>query len=172
MRLSLKVNGDLRVMAAVNGPGYLSAHVNMHNRPQENDHSKRVRIVGIQTLETETVQFNWPEFGLQEGDTVELHLFGDGEGDPPAETRRSAESPKNLFSNPELASEVLLTVSNFERQLIEIMGKSKGIEPEDEHKRFARAVGEILAQLGDSLLYPIYRRHKQFVPDDLKGELL
>lgn len=172
MRLSLKVNGNPCIVAAVNGPGYLNAHLNMRDRPKENDYSNVVRIGGIQTLETETVQLNWPKFDLQKGDTVELSLLSDGGSDPPTETRRSTESPKNLFSNPELAKEVLLTVSNFERQLMEIMGKSKNTESEDEHKRFARAVGEVLAQLGDSFLYPIYRRHKQLVPDELKGELL
>jgi hypothetical protein len=34
------------------------------------------------------------------------------------------------------------------------------------------AVGRVVWELGDSLLYPIYRRHKELVPDELKGELL
>jgi hypothetical protein len=67
MRLSLKVNGNPRVVAAVRGPGYLSAHLNLHERPKDNDHSKTVRVVGIQTLETETVRFEWPEFNLSSG---------------------------------------------------------------------------------------------------------
>ena len=172
MRLSLKINGNPRAVAAVNGPGYLNAHLNMHVRPKDNDYSKIVRLVGSRTLETETVQLNWPNFDLQEGDTVELHLLNDGESDPPTEIRRSTESPKNLFSSVELASEVLSGVSAFERQLMQILEKSKNTESVEEHKRFARATGEVLAQLGENLLYPIYRRHKQLVPNELKGELL
>jgi hypothetical protein len=172
MRLSLKVNGSPRVVAAVDGPGYLSAHLNLHDRPKDNDYSKRVSVVGIQTLETETVRSEWPEFDLQVGDTAELSLLNDGAGDPPSAVRRSSESPQNLFSNPELAREVLSVVSDFESRLMQMLDKSKGIESADEHKRFALAVGYVLAQLGDSLLSPIYRRHKELVPDSLKGELL
>jgi hypothetical protein len=172
MRLSLKVNGSPRVVAAVNGPGYLSAHLNLCERPKDNDYSKVVRIVGFQTLETETVRFNWPEFDLQVGDTAELRLLADGEGDEPIAVRRSSESPQNLPSNRELASDVLSVVSAFESRLMEMVDKSKNTESADEHKRFTLAVGHVLAQLGESLLSPIYRRHKELVPDELKGELL
>lgn len=87
MRLSLKVNGNPRVVAAVNGPGYLSAHLNLCERPKDNDYSKTVRVVGIQTLETETVRLEWPELVLQVGDTAELSLLNDGEGPVPSEDR-------------------------------------------------------------------------------------
>jgi len=172
MRLSLKVNGNARVVAAVNGPGYLSAHLNLCERPKANDYSKTVRVVGIQTLDTETVRFEWPEIALQMGDTAELSLLNDGVGDPPSTVRKSSESPQNLFSNPELASEVLSVVSDFESRLMQMLDKSKASESAEEHKRFALAVGHVAAQLGESLLSPIYRRHKDLVPDGLKGELL
>jgi hypothetical protein len=172
MRLSLKVNGSPRVVAAVNGPGYLSAHLNLCERPKDNDYSKSVRVVGFQTLETETVRLEWPEFDLQVGDTAELTLLDDGEGDPPSSVRNSSESPQNLFSHPELAREVLSMVSDFESRLMQMLDKSKTIESAEEHKRFALAVGYVVARFGDSLLSPIYRRHKELVPDSLKGELL
>lgn len=172
MRLSLKVNGSPRVVAAVSGPGYLSAHLNLRERPKDNDYSKTVNIVGTQTLETETIRFEWPEFSLQVGDTAELNLLNDGAGDPPSAVRKSSESPNNLFSHPELAREVLSVVSDFESRLMQMLDKSKAVESAEEHKRFALAVGYVLAQLGDSILSPIYRRHKELVPDGLKGELL
>jgi len=172
MRLSLKVNGTPRVVAAVNGPGYLSAHLNLHDRPKENDHSKTVRVVGFETLETETVRLEWPEFDLQVGDVAELNLLNDGEGDPPSSVRKSSESPQNLFSRPDLAKEVLSVVSEFESRLMQALDKSKTIESAEEHRRFALAVGRVVVGLGDSLLSPIYRRHKELVPDHIKGELL
>jgi hypothetical protein len=42
MRLSLSVNGSTRVIASLAVPGYLSAHLNMHDRPNESDYSKKV----------------------------------------------------------------------------------------------------------------------------------
>jgi len=172
MRLALKVNGSPRVVAAVNGPGYLSAHLNLREHPKDNDYSKTVRVVGTQTLETETVRFEWPEFDLQVGDTAEVSLLNDGAGDPPSTVRKSSESPQNLFSHPELAREVLSVVSDFESRLMQMLDKSKAIESAEEHKRFALAVVHVVTQLGDSLLSPIYRRHKELVPDGLKSELL
>jgi hypothetical protein len=172
MRLSLKVNGIPTLVAAVNGSGYLSAHVNLSERPKENEHSKLVRIVGTETHESETVRLSWPEMKLQIGDTVELGVLSDGESDPPAKIRNSSESPNNLFSHLELAREVVSIVSTFDAQLMQLLNKSKDTELEHEHKKFALAVGHVLAQLGDSLLYPIYRRHKELMPDELRGELL
>jgi hypothetical protein len=172
MRLSLNVNGRPRVIAAVNGPGYLSAHLNLHERPKDNDYSKSVRVAGTQTLETETVRFDWPKVDLHHGDIVELRLLDDGEGDAPSAVRRSSESPVTLFSHPELASELLSLVSEFEAHLMQLVDKSEKTESADEHKGFTNAVGHVLTELGDRFLYPIYRRHKELVPDELKGELL
>ena len=55
MRLSANVNGTARVLAAVDGPGYLSAHLNAHDRPKDGDNSKTLQIKGIQTLDAETI---------------------------------------------------------------------------------------------------------------------
>ena len=67
MRLSLKVNGNPRVVAAVDGAGYLSAHLNMRDRPKDNGYSKVVQIVGTQTLETETVHLKLAEIRSSRG---------------------------------------------------------------------------------------------------------
>jgi hypothetical protein len=172
MRLSLKVNGISRFIASCDGPGFLGAHLNLHERPKENDYSKRIRVGGTQTLETETVRFDWPEIDLQIRDIVELQLLDDGEGDAPSAVRRSSELAGNLFSQQELAREVLSLVGEFEGRLMRLVNKSEKAEPAHEHKRFTNAVANVLVEIGNRLLYPIYRRHKNLVPDELKGELL
>ena len=172
MRLSLSVNGRSRFVASLPGPGYLSAHLNMHNRPKENDRSTQVRIVGTDTADTETVRLAWPEVQLEVGDVVQLEILPDGEGDPPSEVRRSSEAPSNLLTNTKLAKELLDIVSKFEARLMKLLSQSEKAEPADEHKKFKWAVGAILWELGVHLLYPVYRRHKDLIPDDLKGELL
>src|SRR2546425_12408611 len=97
MRLSLSVNGAHPVIASVSGPGFLSAHLNIHDRPKEDDHSIKVRISGHQTAETETISMSWPTTDLNVGDVVGLRILPDGEGDAPLKVRRSSESPSNLF---------------------------------------------------------------------------
>ena len=172
MRLSLSVNGNRRIIAAVNGPGYLSAHVGLRDRPKDNDYSKTVRISGLRTLETETVSLDWPDLDLQTGDVLEFRLLDDGEADEPAVVRRSSESPSNLFVNVELAQELLKVVADYEKRLMELVNKSEKTETAEEHKKFTQAVGAVLYEHGRQMLYPIYRRHRELIPDDLKGELL
>ena len=55
---------------------------------------------------------------------------------------------------------------------MELVGKSEATESAEEHKTFTTAVGRVLCELGDSLLYPVYRRHKELAPMIFKGELL
>lgn len=172
MRLSLKVNGNPRVVASVNGPGYLSAHLNLHDRPKEGDYSRTVQIRGIQTMETETAYLDWQKLDLQVGDIVEIRLLEDGEGDTPSAVRRSSESPRNLFSRPDLAKELLALVSDFETHLMQLVDRSEKTESAQGHKTFTTAVGRVVTELGDAFLYPVYRRHKGLIPDELKGELL
>ncbi len=114
----------------------------------------------------------WPEFDLKVGDVVELRILPDGEGDAPREARRSSEVPSNLLSSAELAKELLQIVSDFDTRILELLTKSEQTEPEEEHKKLNRAVGSVVVEVGQRLLYPVYRRHKELIPDDLKGELL
>jgi hypothetical protein len=172
MRLSLSVNGTSRYIASLPRPGYLNAHLNMRDRPKEDDRSADVHIVGTDTAETETVGLEWAEIELKVGDIVQLEILPEGEGDPPSEVRRSSESPYNLLTSAKLAKEVLDIVSKFDTRLMKLLSKSEKIEPPDEYKKFRRAVGGILWELAVHLLYPVYRRHKELIPDQMKGEIL
>jgi hypothetical protein len=172
MRISLSLNGAPRAVASVDGPGYLSAHLNMHERPKENDHAESIRIAGTQTLESETIYLDWPRFELKIGDAVELRLLDDGEGDPPSAVRKSSESSTNLFSSADLAKELLQLVSEYETHLMELLEKAEKTEPVEEHKKLTNAVLAVVSEHGKQLLYPVYRRHKELIPDNLKGELL
>ena len=172
MRLLLSVNGTARNTASLQGQGFLSAHLNMHDRPKDGDDSITVRIQGSHTKETETIRMEWPTVHLQVGDIVTLQILPEGDGDAPSEIRTSSESSSNLFSSGELAKETCEVSLEFDRRLIELLRKSEEVESEEEHGKFRRAVGAVLYELGHQLLYPVYRRHKELIPEDLKGELL
>jgi hypothetical protein len=173
MCLSLSLNGDSRYIASLQGPGYLSAHLNMQDRPKENDRSRNVRIQGTETAESETIWSKWPTLELSVGDVVELRILpGHGEGEAPIEVRKSSESPSNLFSHIELAKELLQIVSDCDSRLMELLSKSETTEPTDEHKKISRAVASVVYEHGAQFLYPIFRRHKSLIPGELKGELL
>jgi hypothetical protein len=168
----MAVNGGNPIVASLPHPGYLSAHLIISERPKENEHKKTVRLAGSETRETETVHLKWPSVELNIGDVVELRVLPDGDGNEPSEVRSSSNSAYNLFSNAELAKELLRTVSEFEERLGKMIEKSEQLEPPDEHKRFALACGSVAWELGQNLLHPVYRRHKELIPEALKNELL
>jgi hypothetical protein len=173
MRLSLAVNGISRLVASVAGAGYLNAHLNMQDRPKDNVRSSKMCVVGTDvSSDIENIRLKWPELDLKVGDVVELRVLPEGEGNPPSEVRKSSEAPSNLFLSSELAREMVKIVSDFDTRIMELVSKSEKSEPADEHKKFIHAVGRVIVEVGDRFLYPVYRRHKELVPDDLKGELL
>ena len=92
--------------------------------------------------------------------------------DRPAEVKKSSEAPTNLFSNAELAKEAFDMVRDFDSRLMQLISKSERSEPADEHRKVELAIGGIVYELGDHLLYPIFRRHKHLIPEEMKGELL
>ena len=127
-------------------------------------------FIGMEMHESETVRLSWRETNLQIGHTVEFSVLSDGEGDPPAEAHKSSGIAQQLILQPELARDVVSLVSTFDAQLMQLIKESN--DSESEHKKFALAVGHAVAELADRLLYPIYRRHRELAPDELKGELL
>ena len=115
----------------------------------------------------------WPARDLKVGDVVELTILPDhGFSDPPAEVKKSSEAPNNLFSNAELAKEVFDTVRDFDSRLMQLLSKSERSEPPEEHRRVRLEIGAVLYELGEHLLYPIFRRHKHLIPEEMKAELL
>ena len=172
MRLELRVNDIVRYMAAAAAPGYLSAHVNLSEQPKNGESARTVRLHAIQLAETETTSLHWPQVSLEVGDTVKISVLEDGKSDEPTRVRRSSELPSNLFSKTELAKELTEVVSNFDKQLMALLEKAKEVEPSDEYTKIRDAIGAVACETGERLLYPIYRRHKELIPEAVKGELL
>jgi hypothetical protein len=172
MRLSISLNGAAPITASLPGQGYLNTHLVMANRAKENDYSRKVRAVAIETREKETIYMKWPELDLQVGDVLEVRILPDGEGDAPSHCKTSSEAPSNLFSKIELAKELVQVVSEFEKRLMQLRDKARETETAEDCKKFERACGSMAFELGENLLYPVYRRHKELIPENLKGELL
>jgi len=61
---------------------------------------------------------------------------------------------------------------DFDDRIMQLVSKSKETEPADEHKELTRSVCAVAYEMGHRLQSPVYRRHKDLVPEFLKGELL
>ena len=85
---------------------------------------------------------------------------------------RPAKFATNLFASGELAKELLEVVSDFEKRLTGFLEKSEQTESAEEHRKFKLAVGAVLYELGQQFLFPVFRRHKELIPEEQKGELL
>lgn len=170
MRLSVAVNGTAPLTASLAGVGYMKAILNMHNIPKEQDFSTKLKVDAIDTSEaTENERMNWGTISLSVGDVVELRILEDGPGDPPAEQTKSSQMPTNLLSQCALAKEVVDVVADCDMRLSELLEKARESEPAEEYEKFSRAVRYVIYGHG-ALLYPIYRRHKELIPNELKGE--
>lgn len=173
MRLEAKLNGTTRYVAQISGAGFLNAHLNLSDRPKENAVTSVLRVVGYDTNSpTETVSVKWPEISLAQGDVVQLRLLEDGPADPPAVRKSTSDSPLNLFSDKKLAKELLSLVEEFEQRIFSLMKKAEHIESADEHEKFRRAFGHAIIDLSEHLRLPVYRRHPELVPEEMRGELL
>lgn len=167
MRIEALLNTESCCTAGIATPGYVSAHLN-HSKTSG---TASLTLVAIEAHETESVHLDWPVVALKEGDVVTLRLLADGPSTEPAKTSRTSEHPANLFSDPNIAAQVLDACKEFENRLGVILERSKALEPPEDHAKFLRAVGYLASELGDRLLYPIYRKHSALVPEDLRGDI-
>ena len=167
MRIEALLNTESCCTAGISTSGYVSAHLNHSKRSG----SASLTLVAIEAHETESVHLEWPAIPLNEGDVVTLRLLGDGPSTEPAKRATTSDHPANLFADPSLAAEVLDACKEFENRLSAILERSKTLEPAEDHAKFLRAFAHLASELGERLLYPIYRRHSALVPDNLRGDI-
>jgi len=170
MRLSLSINGARHCVASLPQSGFLSAHVNLADRSKAV--SGRVQVVGYDTSKSgETISLKWPTADISVGDSIEIKILDEGEGNPPENMRRSTEPELGLFVNVSTAKRLLDLVYEFENALMQVASEAKDLEPGEERK-LGLAITGIVDELGNKLVYPIYRQHKDLIPEALQGDIL
>lgn len=173
MRIGLTLNSQEQYVASMPSEGFLSAHLNLSNRPKSGEAKRKIRIVGHDTSSaTENVSIFWPDIELALGDVVELTVLEDGIGSPPSSTRRSSQDRGNLFASNDLAAEALAIGHEFEKKILLLLQKAETVETGEEAKKIRLATGHLIAALGEHLYAPIWRRHSNLVPPEMRGELL
>jgi hypothetical protein len=103
----------------------------------------------------------WTAGELSIGDKIEIRLLPDADADLPTQTRRLAEIPGLLFSDPDQARQALAKVHICKEQLEGILQAVKFAEPHDEALNIQRAVIAVVQDLGKYLITPTLRRHPE-----------
>jgi chaperonin cofactor prefoldin len=170
MRLSLAVNGEQKARASLTARGWLGAHVNLSNGI-ESESNDRVSLNAIDTsAEPNTTHSTWGGFPLVPGDKVEIEVLLDGDSDAPHEVSETTENANNLFSDAEQARRLLDSIKSCDTALQEVLERARDVEPEDEFRKVALAVGSVLVEMDRQLISPTLRRHPDllFAAQDMK----
>lgn len=163
MRLEVSVNNGAPVRASLLDQGWLSVHLNLSSDDAD-DGSSRLWVQAIDNSdEPNSTVSTWELGALSIGDTAQIQVLSDGEADPPAEVTRTSRSPNNLFSSVDQARQLLSAINVCDKELMTVLDRSKSVEPDDEFKKIAHAIGEILSDLDRYLIQPTLRRHPELL---------
>jgi hypothetical protein len=109
-----------------------------------------------------SARFNVAESSMK-GKPFELQVLAEDPEDP-SEDANSAEPVTHLLTDKELAKELQRAVNVFEARLAQLVKRAEEREPPEEYANFKRAAGQVFSDLGERLLFPLYRRHRELTP--------
>ncbi|HEY3624732.1 MAG TPA: hypothetical protein VGL00_00555 [Terracidiphilus sp.] len=166
MRVQVAVNDGVPVKASLSSKGWLSVHLNFSRNDEPVDLPGSLWVQAIDySEEPNSVNTVWELGDLSVGDRAEIHVLADGETDPPTKIERSAERLTNLFSSIDEARRLLKAISACDKELNAVIEQSQTVEPEDEVKKIAIAIGGIFAELDRNLIQPTLRRHPELLAE-------
>lgn len=175
MKLKISINGKKEIITCIDGYGHLGAHLNIYKHRKETKPSS-VFVSGHDTNEeTVTKHYNWAERELKTGDKVEIEILTDSDveaSDEPDTTYLSSDEKYTLLENANLAKELKSMILDFEKNLFNMLDNVNDCESEDELKKYKRSLGKILMSNAENILYPLYRKHTDLIPDELRGKSL
>jgi hypothetical protein len=159
MQLKMKVNNGPPVKGAVTGKGVLGALITVSTPASGKEAKGKAYIHSFEFESSDGSE--WSAGDLSIGDKIEIHILPDADADPPTKTRRLAEVPGYLFSDPDQARQALAKLHICKEQLEEILQAVKLAEPHDEALNIQRAIMAVVQDLGKYLITPTLRRHPE-----------
>ena len=160
MQLTMTVtdNGP-PVKGAVSGKGVLGASILVSAPASGNEAKGEALLHAFEFDSSDTSEWSAGELSI--GDKIEIHFLPDADADPPTKTRRLAEVPGYLFSDPDQARQALAKLHICKEQLEGILQAAKFAEPHDEALNIQRAVIAVVQDLGKYLITPTLSRHPE-----------
>ena len=94
---------------------------------------------------------------------IELQVLAE-EPEDLTEDVNADEPVTHLLTDKDTARELLRAVNVFEARLAQLVRRAEEREPPEEYANFKRAAGQAFSDLGERLLFPLYRRHRELTP--------
>ena len=172
MKLSLTINQEASIIAELDSPGHLGAHINMRKRDGETEVCD-ANISGYDVSDKKCTQFHkWPRLDLKPGDSIKIQIDPEDTATPPSSIEKSSEVTEYQNRSIEDAKVALEVVHAHIKSLHETLELMRSSLSEEDFKTFARNVGHTLYAYHENIERPIYRNHPSLVPDALKGSAL
>ena len=173
MRVQVSVNNRTPVRASLNAKGWLGVHLNLSTNDGATPSDASFFVHAIDYSQgPNSISSRWDLQGLSTGDTAKVEVLDDGETDLPTKVERSAERSTSLFSNVDRARQLLSAIRVCDKELSAVLEGSQAVEPEDEFKKIAEAIGEIVIELDRKLIQPTLRRHPELLSEAQKTGLI
>ena len=152
MRVQVAVNDGAPVRASLSSNGWFSVHLNFQTGDQAESSSGSIQAVSIDcSNEPNSVHSVWDIGKLSVGDKAEIHVV-------PME-RQTADRGHTIhrvtveaISNLDGARRLLNAISACDKELNAVIERSQRVEPEDEFKKIAIAIGGIFTELDRNLI--------------------
>ena len=166
MSFNVLVNGERKFVCGFDGEGFVGVHITAETPERE----AGVAGKGYKTLSPAETEFiDWGRVALAPNDVVTVTFDTSSAGSEPITRRSSRSDTRICIRNLETAVHVEQLTRAFERQIIEALGSVAETESVSDVVIFKRAVGEVLATLGEHILGPIYNEHPALRPQGLQG---
>jgi hypothetical protein len=170
VRLRVSVNGQPQYVAGFDARGHIGSHVNAESG-EATDAS--LGTSGFDTTDQQvTLYREWSKVSLKVGDKVEIECVDDVPLSPPESEKRSIDDPRIAITDRELAAEVAERVNEIDQALENLLEVVSARESAENARRFQRAVGEVLWEIGQKVIAPLHNAFPELRPNLLRDDPL
>ena len=171
MKIRISINGTKHLIAQVTGKGHLGTHINLDDKKGTGIPQVDIITSGWDTNESTVTKYSdWPRKELFVGDQMLINILSDdsNQRDEPERWSLSSDEGRTMIESPEIADHILNIAYNYNRELNQLLIDLKDKLAETDLKQLKRAVGYLLVENSERLIYPIYRKHPDKVPEEMK----
>jgi hypothetical protein len=163
MKIEVLINGKTRCVAGIDSYEHLGVHLIGYGSNKE---KITIRCAGsIDKNEWHWKCFEWPSIDVKSSDTVNIRFDSKRKVSPAVTKIYNSGDHYALIKNKKFAKKVSDLTKDFTGNLIGLIEEAKRVEGPRNGKRFALAVGHVVAEVGERIDVPIQRDYPDIRDD-------